>query len=102
MLENSDVKIRNDIKHHVNKIKKANENISQLKQRKDQLIKEHSQSEKQLPDKINKQEVVAKKKAEAEKKFESLEMKVREFTEQLRKEKEQEEQKLNPLLNQFQ
>ena len=51
ILEKSDIQIRNDMKHNVSKIHKAQEAIQDIENKKRKLIEENLQNERTLPDK---------------------------------------------------
>jgi hypothetical protein len=101
ILEKSDIQLRNDMKHNVSKIHKAQEAINEIEGKKNRLIEENLQNERTLPDKEKELVELNAKKIKAEQDFEKHEEQVRTMTEKLRRQKEAHESTLNPLTNQF-
>lgn len=54
-LEKSDIMIRNDMKHNINKIKKARESIEGHNKKKQNLVEEAFKNEKDMPGKEKEQ-----------------------------------------------
>jgi len=99
ILEKSDIQLRNDMKHNVSKIHKAQEAINEIEGKKNRLIEENLQNERTLPDKEKELVELNAKKIKAEQDFEKHEEQVRTMTEKLRRQKEAHESTLNPLTN---
>lgn len=51
ILEKSDIQLRNDMKHNVSKIHKAQESIAEIDSKKRRLMEENLDNEKNLPNK---------------------------------------------------
>ncbi len=52
-LEKADILIRNEMKHNLTKIAKAKESIDDIEKKKQRLLEENNQNQKQLPIKEN-------------------------------------------------
>ena len=52
-LEKADILIRNEMKHNLTKIGKATESIDDIEKKKQRLLEENNQNQKQLPIKEN-------------------------------------------------
>lgn len=76
VLERSDIMIRNEMKHTLQKVTKAKQSIEDIQQRKQKMIEENNQNEKLLPQREEELKALQQKKIKVEEDFEKEEVRV--------------------------